>query len=243
MSYNIRFGGEARDGLIASVVRACDADIVVLQEATDPDVVERIARGAGMSTWASRPGHSTAFLSRVAIESFRWIEHPEVRRTFIEIKPAGSHTKIFGVHLSAVHSNWTERRRVRELRALLHCINEDRKDFHVITGDFNTLAPGERLEMRRLPRRLRLVALLLGGRVRFRTIQIMLDEGYTDAYRLLHRDEGYTFPVWDPHVRLDYVFVPSIAKDCVQSCAVVGDAPNVREASDHFPLVAEIELP
>jgi exodeoxyribonuclease III len=246
MSYNIRFGGAGREKLIGAVVKACAPDLVVFQEATDTRVIEKVADHAELPHRASRRGHSLAFASRVEISHHEWKHPRELERAFLEIEPAGTNAKIFGVHLRAVHSNWTERRRVIELRSLLHCINEDRDTFHIVTGDFNTLAPGEKLEMHRLPRRLRLLALVLGGRIRFRTIQIMLDEGYTDAYRHVHHDAGderYTFPVWDPHVRLDYAFVPRNAADCVKTCDVAHDAPDAAKASDHFPLVADIELP
>lgn len=246
MSYNIRFGGAGREKLIGAVVKACEPDLVVFQEASDPQVIETVAAQAGLPHWSARRGHSLAFAGRVEIAHHEWKHPRELERAFLEIQPAGTNAKIFGLHLRAVHSNWTERRRVIELRSLLHCINEDRGSFHVVTGDFNTLAPGEKLEMHRLPRRLRLVALVLGGRIRFRTIQIMLDEGYADAYRHLHPDAGderYTFPVWDPHVRLDYVFVPKGNVDCVQSCSVAHNALDAAKASDHFPLVADIELP
>ena len=48
-----------------------------------------------------------------------WHRPRASRRAFLEIVPEGEPFRIFGVHLSAVHSNWTEQRRVRELRALL----------------------------------------------------------------------------------------------------------------------------
>jgi exodeoxyribonuclease-3 len=242
LSYNIRFGGVDREQQIASVIRECDPDLVILQEATRPNVVEAIANAAGMKHWGAKPGYSVAFLSRIEIKNYRWQELPNLRRPFLEIALADSDTMIFGVHLSAIHSNWTERRRTRELRTLLECIKDHRKGFHVLTGDFNTLAPGERLDMRRLPRRLRLLALILGGRVRYKTIQAMLDEGYIDSYRLLCTDDGFTFPTWDPHVRLDYVFVPADHLNRVASCEVMDDVPLVRDASDHFPLLSEIDI-
>jgi exodeoxyribonuclease-3 len=131
---------------------------------------------------------------------------------------------------------------MREVRALLECIKEDRNGFHVLTGDFNTLAPGELLNMQKLPWRYRLLALLLGGRVTYRTIQIMLDEGYIDAYRRLHKEPGFTFPTWDPHVRLDYFFVPAANADRVRSCEVMTDAAGAQTASDHLPLLAEVTI-
>jgi exodeoxyribonuclease-3 len=96
--------------------------------------------------------------------------------------------------------------------------------------------------MRRLPTRLRLLALVLGGRVRYKTVQTMLDEGYIDSYRLLCTDDGFTFPTWDPHVRLDYVFVPAEHLNRVARCEVIDKISLVREASDHFPLLSEIDI-
>ena len=131
---------------------------------------------------------------------------------------------------------------MREARALLRCIKEYREGFHLLVGDFNTLAPGELLDMQRLPWRYRALAMVLGGRVTYRTIQIMLDAGYLDAYRRLNTDHGFTFPTWDPHVRLDYVFVPKAYADRVRACTVVSDIPIAGKASDHFPLLAEIQV-
>jgi len=119
-------------------------------------------------------------------------------------------------------------------------IKADSKDFHVLVGDFNTLAPGELLNMQKLPMRYRLLAMLLGGRITYRTIQIMIDAGYIDCYRRLNTNLGFTFPAWDPHVRLDYVFTPAGFVDRVTSCEVVTDISEPAKATDHMPLVAKI---
>src|SRR2546422_8085135 len=73
------------------------------------------------------------------------------RHAFIEVAPAGAAIRLFGLHLSAVHAAWTERRRVFDLRSLLRSIAEHQSGFHVLAGDFNTLAPGEDLDLKRLP--------------------------------------------------------------------------------------------
>ena len=224
------------------MVRACDADVIVLQEATRPDVVERVAKAAGMASWASHPNHSVGFMSRIPIAHHEWHRPAPSRRAFLEIVPEGDAIRIFGVHLSAVHSNWTEQRRVRELRALLAAIERHQHGFHVVAGDFNTLAPGEQLDVQRLPYRLQAVLWLSGGRIRWETIQIMLDAGYLDSYRMLHpKDPGFTFPTWDPHVRLDYAFVPGASAGRLKECEVMTSAPGLKDASDHLPLRAELD--
>jgi exodeoxyribonuclease-3 len=224
------------------VIKESAADVVVLQEATEPRVVERVAAETGMKTWAARPGHSVGFMSRAEIAHHEWHRPTPARRSFLEIVPAHSELRIFGVHLTAIHSNWTERRRVRELRGLLAGIARHREGFHVIAGDFNTLAPGEQLDVKRLPYKLRAILWLTGRTIRWQTIQIMLDAGYVDGYRRLHpREPGYTFPTWDPHVRLDYVFLPSAFVDRMRDSRVLAGAAAA-SASDHHPLLADLDV-
>ncbi len=67
------------------------------------------------------------------------------KRAYLEIVTAAG-VRIYGVHLSAVHSNLTEQRRAHELRMLLRSVERHQQGLHVVTGDFNTLAPGERLD-------------------------------------------------------------------------------------------------
>jgi exodeoxyribonuclease-3 len=244
LSYNIRFGGAGRERQLADAVRACDADLVILQEATSPRVVERVAKEAGMSEWASERGNSVAFMSRVRVKRYEWLRPRGGRHPFLEIEPAGAGFSVFGLHLSAVHSSWTERRRMREIRALLGLISRRAETPHILAGDFNTLAPGEPLDARQLPPRLRALVWLSGGSVKYQTIQIVKGAGYVDGYRLKHPDDkGYTFPTWSPHVRLDYFFFPATLAASLADCRVMNDAPVFKEASDHFPLLARIECP
>jgi exodeoxyribonuclease-3 len=242
LTYNILQGGVGREAHLATVINHQQPDIVVLQEATRPDVVERLARATDMSEWGATRGRSLGFMSRVPIEVHRWLRPRWSQHAFLELVPKDVGIRIFGVHLSAVHAAWTEARRVRELRALLHAIKEHDRTHHLLVGDFNTLAPGERLQVAKLPYRLRLLVWLSGGRIRWQTIGIVLAAGYLDGFREKHPGEdGMTFPTWDPHSRLDYVFVPKSFADRVVACEVVTESPALRLASDHFPVSAAVE--
>jgi exodeoxyribonuclease III len=244
LSYNIRYGGGGREESLTAVIKEAAPDLVVFQEATRPPVVERLAAETGMSVWRAQPGYSLAFMSRRDIAHHEWHRPRGARHPFLEIVPAETEFRVFGLHLSAIHSNWTERRRVRELRASLNTIERHQEGFHVLVGDFNTLAPGELLDWRSLPVRLRPLVWLSGGAIRWETIQIMLDAGYADGYRALHQqDKGFTFPTWNPHVRLDYVFLPAPFQDRLKLCQVFNGSPDVMKASDHFPLLAELLIP
>ena len=93
-----------------------------------------------------------------------------------------------------------------------------------------------------MPAWIRGLVWLSGRDIQRATIQLMRDSGYLDGYRTLHPDEkGYTFPVWDPHLRLDYVFLPKQFAAQLLSCEVITEAVKTR-ASDHLPLLAHVEL-
>lgn len=242
MTYNIRHGGGGRQAALADVINASAPDLVLLQEATDPRIVEELAEATAMEEWRAYAGQSLGFLSRQRVAFAEWIRPRVSRHAFIEVVPAGDAVRVFGVHLSAVHAAWTEQRRIFELRALLRSVARHQDGFHVLAGDFNTLAPGEQLNVRSLPLRLRPLVWMSGGRIRWRTVQTVLDAGYVDGFRMRHADDpGLTLPTPEPHIRIDYVFVPAPFSTRVASCDVVRH-PQAAAASDHFPVVADLNV-
>lgn len=242
LSYNIRFGGRRRERELAEVIRNIAPDLVVFQEAIDTRVISRLAAETNLPFWAARPEHSIGYISRLETGHHEWHYPAGAKHSFLEIALKGSEERIFGLHLSSMFSKWSERRRVREIRALLQSIERHQEGFHVLVGDFNTLAPGETLDVRRMPAWIRGLVWLSGRDIQRETIQWMRDAGYVDGYRHLHPDDkGCTFPVWDPHLRLDYVFVPQGFAQRLKGCQVVSDAA-AGKASDHFPLLVQLEL-
>jgi endonuclease/exonuclease/phosphatase family metal-dependent hydrolase len=242
LSYNIRFGGRGRTRALCEVIRGANPDVVLLQEATDPRVIEELSRETSLPHWGSRPDYSMGFLTRNRIGHHAWYHPRNSRHAFLELVIDGVDCRIFGLHLAAWFSKWTERKRARELRALLDGIREHQHGFHLIAGDFNALAPGELLQIARMPRWIRAMIWLSGRDIARDTIQLMLDEGYIDAWRRLHpKGPGYTFPTWDPHVRLDYAFVPERDAERVAVCEVLWTPEAlIREASDHAPMLVEV---
>jgi exodeoxyribonuclease-3 len=242
LSYNIHFGGRKKQSQIAEVINAIAPDIVVFQEAIAPDVIEYLSSQCAMPFCAARHRHSIGFISRIEVAHYEWHYPPGSKHSFLEIQLNGSQARIFGLHLSARFSKWSERQRHQEIRALLEGIKQHQHGFHVIVGDFNTLAPGEVFNLTLMPLWIRALLWLSGRDIRRDTIQTMLDAGYLDGFRTLYpKDKGYTFPVWQPHVRLDYLFLPSRYLPQLKSCEVVRDLPSVKNASDHFPLLIQLE--
>ena len=243
LSYNIRFGGLGREKALSDVIKSVDPDLVVFQEAIHPEVIERLSQYTGLSYWAARARHSIGYISKSKVEYHEWHYPFGAKHSFLEIVLDGSDARIFGLHLSARFSKWDERKRTREIRALLDGIKRYQQGFHVLVGDFNTLAPGEVLELKRVPAWIRALIWVSGRKLQRDTIQLMLDSGYVDGYRSLHPQvSGYTFPTWDPHVRLDYAFVPKVFSSRLISCQVIGEPKDmIRAASDHCPLLVTIE--
>jgi endonuclease/exonuclease/phosphatase family metal-dependent hydrolase len=250
LTYNIREGGIGRAEDIAEVIKSASPDVVALQEARDPAVVERIAKLAGFAFCGSRPSHSTGFLSHLPVTHHGWRHPARTRHALLEVSFGEGFPRLFVLHLRAWFSKWSERRRAQELRGLLDGIKEQlvREQhafaFHVLAGDFNALAPGEVLDPSHMPRWIRGMIWLSGRDIARSTIEMMQSDGYVDAWRTVHADQenehGYTFPVWDPHVRLDYVFTPAEYRSHFTACEVRRTPEKVRTASDHFPLLVEI---
>lgn len=251
LTYNIREGGVGRAEQLAEVIAAANADVVALQEARDPAVVERIAQIAGFASHGSRRAHSTGFLSRVPVVDYGWKHPPRTRHAVLEVSLADGLPRLFVVHLRAWFSNYMERRRLGELRGVLDGIRAQlkREDnsfaFHMVAGDFNALAPGEAFDPSPMPAWIRGMVWLNGRDIARHSIEMMGAEGYVDAWRAVHPDAmkepGYTFPVWNPHVRLDYVFTPREFARRIAKCEVCR-TPPARTASDHYPLLVELSF-
>ncbi|HEX4681919.1 MAG TPA: endonuclease/exonuclease/phosphatase family protein [Gemmatimonadaceae bacterium] len=249
LTYNIREGGVGRAEQLAGVIGAANADVVALQEARDPSVVERVASLAGFPYCGSRRAHSTGFLSRVPVLDYAWRHPPRTRHAILEVALADGLPRLFVVHLRAWFSNFMERRRLGELRGLLDGIREQLKreddafSFHMVAGDFNALAPGEAFDPSPMPAWIRGMVWLNGRDIARHSIELMGSEGYVDAWRTMHpdaaTDPGFTFPVWTPHVRLDYVFTPADYASRIRSCEVWRPS-GAQKASDHYPLLVEI---
>ena len=92
-----------------------------------------------------------------------------------------------------------------------------------------------------MPLWLRLLLRVDGG-IRTDVQDRLAAAGWVDAFRHLHPDDpGFTLPAVAPRIRLDYLLVPGALLPRVTVVRTGRRRAARGRASDHLPLVAEIE--
>jgi endonuclease/exonuclease/phosphatase family metal-dependent hydrolase len=157
LSYNILVGGQPRINELISMIQSADPDVVGLVEATNPRVVEKIAKQLGMQYRMSALGqHSTdwqaAVLSRFPIVRTRVHVRPGIlTKPLLEVcveEADGNQLTVFVTHLTASFNNGRAGDSIRrdEIREILRIMAPLQGTPHMLMGDFNALAPGDRLK-------------------------------------------------------------------------------------------------
>lgn len=249
LTYNICDGGAGRTAELFKIVRAQDADVILLQEVMDDSPVAVLAAEQGAQCYVaeSNSPRRVALISRLPIQAASSF-HPVILRhgalaATLEYAP-GQTLTVFGIHLSApAFTLPVEFYRLLELRAILRDIKTRAAERMMIAGDLNSIAPGDRVALDGLPRRLRLEVLLQGGLLARQVIGRLGAAEFLDCYRALHpREDGFTLPPAPAQVRLDYFFVNRNLCANVRACEVVTAPPEVKRASDHLPVRLELEM-
>lgn len=154
LTYNILAGGGTRVDAIEQVIRASRADVVGVQEVLRPDTLIALAQRLGMyhAFAPSRSGWHVGALSRWPVLEERGHGGAHMKRAMLEAlvqPPGGMPVRLFVLHLRAQFAGRRagETARLRELDYVLERLRDARaaREPHLVLGDFNSLAPGERL--------------------------------------------------------------------------------------------------
>jgi endonuclease/exonuclease/phosphatase family metal-dependent hydrolase len=157
LSYNILVGGTRRIDQLTNIISSAHPDIVGLVEATNPQVVEELARRLGMQhKMSGNPKHGRdwqiALLSRLPIVQAQphilpGILTKPVLEACIE-EEDGRKLTVFVTHLAAAfyRGRGGDGIRRREVREILRIMASKRGTPHLLIGDFNAIAPGDRLK-------------------------------------------------------------------------------------------------
>jgi endonuclease/exonuclease/phosphatase family metal-dependent hydrolase len=158
VTYNILLGGARREEHITAVLRRLGADVITLQEVSNPEFAAGLARALGMElvigAASDGSGINLAVLTRLPVR--RWRNHTHrgrMLRSHLEtvLETGGTHVPELHLHSTHLAARFGERkkgeeRRRRELDALLGDLGDATEIPHLIAGDFNALAPGDHLE-------------------------------------------------------------------------------------------------
>lgn len=252
ISYNILDGGAGREDGLTGVIAAQRPDIVVIVEADDADVLDRIAARLDMDKVrgeGNKPGSAAAILSRWPIRES--INHaalrPAISRTFLEATigaPDGVEWIVGAVHLHARADEADERKREIEIAQVLDAFlpHREARRPHLIAGDFNANSPVQEIDPAKCKPTTRESWKRNGGQLPRRVVQRVLDAGYVDS---LHAVRGAaagriaSFTTEYPGQRLDYIFTSGIARERLRD-AWIEQGELAQKASDHFPAGIEI---
>jgi exonuclease III len=114
----------------------------------------------------------------------------------------------------------------------------------VLAGDFNTLAKNDTALTKEFPKWLRLSLALQAGKIYRLALPKIKQNDFIDCYRSLHPTEnGLTLPTPKPNTRLDYIFARLKLANHLKNCQVVVSPASVHRASDHYPVIADFDLP
>ena len=161
--YSIRKGEARRTDQIVRMIRSAQPDVVGLPEAIHPQmkqkplVVEEIAEQLDMQlirTDFPAHGHDyqPALLTRLPVVDIQIHQRPGVlTRPLLEVcveEANGQRLTVFVAHLAA---SFSQRRagnhiRQREVQEILRIMAAKQGTPHLLMGDFNSLAPGDRLQ-------------------------------------------------------------------------------------------------
>ena len=250
VSYNILDGGEGRADPLAEVVLAQRPDLVAMVEADNIDVLERIGKrldmdyvrgeGAGM--------HAVALFSRWPI--VQSINHGAVRgkpRCLLEVlvrRPDGAEWVVGVTHMHPRAYEVDEIEREQELAVLLEVFkaHRERKQAHILCGDFNANAPCQQIDPEKVKAKTRAAWEANGGRIPRRVIQRLLDAGYVDSLAAVRGEEAgrmYSFTTQETGQRVDYVFTWGMEQARLTAAWIEQDR-LAKYASDHYPVGLEV---
>jgi exonuclease III len=247
LTYNLYFGGADRLEEIYQVLAHIKADVIALTEADDPLVVATLAERLGLQhIWAEGSGdRHIATLSRYPILEWQIYRRRPLTQAVLETKLdfAAGPISIYNAHFLPTLLLPFEIRRWQAIGKLLQIIHARQPGPHLIAGDLNAIAPGDRVLQRHNPVQMRrLMAWQLNIIFRL-ALPRLLKAGYVDCFRRLHPTaDGFTWMPGNLTTRYDYILADSFMAAQLQSCRVVDDIAAVCTASDHLPLLAEFEL-
>src|SRR6266487_2188083 len=162
LSYNIQTGGTQRIDKLATIIKATQADVIGLIEATNPRGAEQLASELGMHLRLSGQARHekdwhVGVLSCLPLVDVYMHARPGLltKEHLLEVsveEANGTSLTVFVVHLTADFHKRAESDRIRraEVQEILRIMAARQGTPHLLMGDFNAIARGESFKVSQL---------------------------------------------------------------------------------------------
>jgi endonuclease/exonuclease/phosphatase family metal-dependent hydrolase len=251
MTYNILESGEGRIDPIAESIRQAEADVVVLQETWDRQLAVKLANRVGMELFlAENPRNAeggVAMLSKLEIVeavNVGALDGRAKRGIFSAVVRTGRGVElpIIGLHLHARETLEDEAIRMTELPAIFAAAEKFAGRGHVITGDFNSVSPVQPVDVSKMRPKGQARIAAQNGVIPKDVVTAILAAGYVDAHAVGRKPEQMQCSFTTSHcaTRVDFIFVSPELAGAVKRCDIFA-SPIGRFASDHYPVIAELD--
>lgn len=239
LNCNLREGGRHRVAGISDLIRRQMLQVVALLESNSREGTAALAHELGMEQACGKANtrYHVAWLSQLPIRRKENHRLAVLSKTLLEIEViwAGDPLRLFATHLASRHDVHSQ---AGEIPAVLDATRRAAGSPHLLMGDVNSLRLGDPIGVP--PQRVEKRGDATKGASR-RVIQLILESGYFDCYRLLHPNTpGYTYPSAAPWLRLDYIFASPEMGTRLRACDIV-TGQEAERASDHFPIWADFQ--
>lgn len=266
LTYNIHgwrdAGGQIDVARLARIVEASQADIVALNEVFHPLVptgetrpaLDLLADALGMTAaFGAALTPQFAFAPLASYGNALLTRYPLLAHAGHHLTPIDGHEQRgllearvllpdgrmpFSVYVTHL-DHLSEAVRLKQLSAMAQWTVRDRERPHLLMGDFNALSPSDFAANPAALDALRAGAEF--GRLAGQGMEVvprLLRRGYVDAQAA---SAAPTFPAVNPIVRIDYIWVSAPLAPALRWCRR-WITEDTAVASDHLPVLAEIEL-
>jgi endonuclease/exonuclease/phosphatase family metal-dependent hydrolase len=257
MTYNIEDGPAERLELLGHVIGSMRPDIIAVQEILDLDNGLALASALQMAPVLAEPiverANSDPPFDTLWIGTFSKLPVQSVQvhrgrpgilhRPALEVTyecPDGTAVTVVNVHLISRLVAEEAARKWREADELREILRSVRRR-HCVLGDFNAWVPGEGdLSPEWQPE----YPQLYRDAVRGGVLGVVLEGGYMDAFRSVHRgDIALPQSLRDrAGSRVDHILLDPELAGSLGDCRIMDSGVDVRAASDHFPVIADFTL-
>jgi exodeoxyribonuclease III len=251
MAYNIFEGGAGRIDPLAEVIRLAQADVIIIAEAWDEFLFHKLADRLHMDRFLAdsptNPKGATGLLTRLPI--IEAVNHapldPRLTRSACHaiLQTSTTTLPLIGLHLHARETLADESLRLTELPALFDIAQQFGDRPHLLAGDFNASHPQQPIDFHKLRPKTQARLASQNNEIPRDVIRTLLEHGYLDAHALHHPPADFhtSFTTSHPATRVDYLFVTPTLAPHVTSCQIF-KPEMAKYASDHYPLLAEINI-